>query len=115
MMVAAVFAGTLPLRAQTDVLTWHNDVARTGQNLRESLLTPAVVNSAGFGLLKNVVVDGKVDAQPLYASAVAIAGKGTHNILYVATEHDSLYAVDADTGTIYWRKSMLGAGGDVVG
>ncbi|MBB5338435.1 RICIN domain-containing protein [Tunturiibacter gelidoferens] len=110
LLVAAVFAGTLPLMAQTDVLTWHNDVARTGQNLRESLLTPAVVNSASFGLLANVVVDGKVDAQPLYASAVAVAGQGTHNILYVATEHDSLYAIDGDTGKIYWRKSMLGAG-----
>jgi hypothetical protein len=109
-VAAALFAGTLPLRAQTDVLTWHNDVARTGQNLRESLLTPAVVNSASFGLLANVVVDGKVDAQPLYASGVGISGQGTHNILYVATEHDSLYAVDGDTGKIYWRKSMLGAG-----
>ena len=101
---------SLPGQAQNDVLTWHNDVARTGQNLSEAILTPALVNSTNFGLIANVVVDGKVDAQPLYASAITLPGQGTHNILYIATEHDSMYAVNADSGTIYWQKSLLGAG-----
>jgi outer membrane protein assembly factor BamB len=99
-----------PLLAQVDVLTWHNDNARTGQNLAEAILTPANVNSTNFGKLFSVAVDGKVDAQPLYASALSIAQQGTHNVVYVATEHDSVYAIDADTGTILWKVSVLGTG-----
>jgi len=68
------------------------------------------VNANDFGLLVNVVVDGKVDAQPLYVSALNVNGQGSHNVLFVATEHDSLYAIDADSGKIYWRKSMLRSG-----
>lgn len=96
--------------SQTDVLTWHNDVARTGQNLTELLLTPTNVNTKSFGLLANVVVDGKVDAQPLYVSALQVNGQGVHNVLFIATEHDSVYAVDADTGKTYWQKSLLLSG-----
>ena len=96
-------------QAQTDVLTWHNDALRTGQNQTESILTPGKVNAANFGLLKNVVVDGKVDAEPLYVSAVSVGGK-RHNVLLIATEHDSVYAVDADGGAVLWQRSMLGAG-----
>ncbi len=95
---------------QTDVLTWHNDNARTGQNLTESLLTPAKVNSSNFGVRFQVPMDGKVDAQPLYASALWIAGKGTHNVVFAATEHDSVYAFDADTGRILWQVSLLKPG-----
>jgi Ricin-type beta-trefoil lectin domain-like len=109
-LMPILFANPLPGHAQNDVLTWHNDVARTGQNLSEAILTPALVNSTNFGLIANVVVDGKVDAQPLYASAITLPGQGTHNILYIATEHDSVYAVNADSGTIYWQKSLLAAG-----
>ena len=109
-LMPIVFANSLPSHAQNDVLTWHNDIARTGQNLSESILTPALVNSTNFGLIANVAVDGKVDAQPLYASAITLPGQGTHNILYIATEHDSVYAVNADSGTIYWQKSLLAAG-----
>lgn len=94
--------------AQTDVLTWHNDAARTGLNPSEAILSPATVNSARFGLLANVVVDGKVDAQPLYVSALGIGGK-LHNVLFIATEHDSVYAVDADSGAVLWQRSLLGA------
>ena len=108
--VSILFSGSLISHAQNDVLTWHNDVGRTGQNLSEAILTPALVNSTNFGLIKNLKVDGKVDAQPLYVSALTLSGLGTHNILYVATEHDSVYAVDADSGTIYWQKSLLAAG-----
>jgi outer membrane protein assembly factor BamB len=92
-----------------DVATYHNDIARTGQHLTETVLTPANVNSASFGKVGFYGVDGKVDAEPLYLASVPIAG-GTHNVLYVATEHASVYAFDADTGAQLWKISTLGAG-----
>ncbi len=98
------------LAAQTNVVTYHNDNMRTGQNLFESVLTPQNVQAATFGKLLNLAVDGKVDAQPLVISALPIPGKGTHNVLFVATEHDSLFAFDADTGVNYWQVSLLKAG-----
>jgi hypothetical protein len=107
--VFLVFTFALPLAAQ-DVLTYHNDNARTGQNLAESILTPSNVNSMQFGKLFQLTVDGKVDAQPLYASSVNIPGQGTHNVLVVATEHDSVYAFDADTGILLWQVSLIGTG-----
>jgi hypothetical protein len=99
--------------AQVNVTTFHNDNARTGQNLAETALTPANVNPTQFGKLFSVAVDGYVYAQPLYLSNVVING-GTHNVVYVATEHDSLYAIDADTGTVYWQVNMIPAGGSTV-
>ena len=94
----------------TDVLTYHNDNARTGQNLTEQTLTPANVTSS-FGKLYEDVVDGKVDAQPLVKTQVPIPTLGTHNVLYVVTEHDSVYAFDADSsGAALWHVSVLGAG-----
>jgi len=93
----------------TDVLTFKNDLGRTGQNLTESVLTLTNVNSATFGLLRNLTVDGKVDAQPLYLSKLTV-GTGTHNVVFVATEADSVYAFDADTGAPVWQVSLLGAG-----
>ena len=93
----------------TDVTTYHDDVARTGANLTESVLTPGNVNSSSFGLLRVLAVDGKVDAQPLYLSHLAIAG-AAHDVAFVATEHDSVYAFDAATGAVLWRVSLLGAG-----
>jgi len=92
-----------------DVVTYHNDVARTGQNLNEAVLTPANVNSTTFGKLRSLPVDGKVDAQPLYLAQLAIGG-ATRNVLYVATEHGSVYAFDADAGTQLWQVSALGSG-----
>ncbi len=111
MMRALLLASlcALPLRGQ-DVLTYHNDNARTGQNLNETILTPANVNSTQFGKLFQLSVDGKVDAEPLYASSVAIPGQGTHNVLYVETEHDSVYAFDADDGAQLWHVSVIGSG-----
>src|SRR5580693_3835620 len=91
-----------------NVLTYHNDVARTGQNLNESTLTAANVNFAKFGLLSNLSVDAGVDAEPLYASNLTLAG-GAHNVLYVVTENDSVYAFDADTFTQLWHVTVLGA------
>ncbi|HEV2272403.1 MAG TPA: PQQ-binding-like beta-propeller repeat protein [Steroidobacteraceae bacterium] len=98
-----------PPSAQTDVTTYHDDVARTGADLTETVLTPANVNSASFGLLRFLTVDGRVDAQPLYLSHLALAG-ATHNVVFAATEHDSVYAFDAQTGTTLWRVSLLGSG-----
>jgi hypothetical protein len=92
----------------TDVTTYHNDIGRTGQNLTETILTTANVNSTTFGLKHNLMVDGLVDAQPLYLSQLSIAG-AVHNVVFVATENDSVYAFDSDTGAQLWRVSMLGA------
>jgi hypothetical protein len=94
----------------TDVLTYHNDNARTGQNLNETVLTPGNVGVTTFGKVGFFPVDGRVDAQPLYLSGVAFPGQGTHNVLYVASEHGSLYAFDADTGAVLWHVSLLLAG-----
>ena len=102
-----VVNGAVP--AGTDVLTYKNDVSRTGQNLSESTLTPANVNSSSFGLLRNLPVDGKVDAQPLYVSQLSVSGSA-HNVVFAATEHGSVYAFDADTGSVLWRVSLLAAG-----
>jgi len=93
----------------TDVVTYKYDVMRTGQNLTETILTPANVTAAGFGKLRNLNVDGLVDAQPLYLSKLSVAGV-VHNVVYVATEHDSVYAFDADTGATLWQVSLVGAG-----
>jgi hypothetical protein len=105
-------SATLTVNAASlvDVLTYHNDIARTGANLNEAILTPTNVTSATFGKKANLSVDGHVDAQPLYASGVAVPSNGTHNLLIAVTEHDSVYAFDADAGTIVWQKSMLGSG-----
>ena len=92
------------------MLTWHNDIARTGQNLTETILTTSNVNSAQFGKLGFYPVDGLVDAQPLYASNVATSNNGTHNLLIVPTEHDSVYAFDADSGSVVWQVSLLKSG-----
>ncbi|HEY2801636.1 MAG TPA: hypothetical protein VGI85_13660, partial [Chthoniobacterales bacterium] len=94
----------------TDVLTWHNDPARTGQNLEERVLIPASVNSDDFGKLFDIPVDGKVDAQPLIVTGLTIPNKGTHNVVFIATEHDSLYACDADDGSLLWKAKATGAG-----
>lgn len=91
------------------VFTYHNDNARTGQNLGETVLTAANVNTAQFGKLFSYTLDGYVYAQPLYVEGVNVAGQGTHNVVYVATEHDSVYAVDADgpTPTVLWHTSFI--------
>ncbi len=99
-----------PNVSTADVVMYHNDIARTGQNLNETILTPANVNSTTFGKIRSLPVDGKVDAQPLYLSSQQNIAGGTHNVLYVATEHDSVYVFDADSGTQLWKVSLLGSG-----
>ena len=90
--------------AQVSVTTYHNDNSRTGQNTQETVLTPAALKN-GFGKLFSVAVNGQVYAQPLVLSNVSIGG-GTHNVVYVATENDSVYAFDAANGTMYWQVSL---------
>ena len=92
-----------------DVLTYHNNNARTGLNNTETILTPTNVNMAGFGKLFTIPTDGLVDAQPLYLSAVTIASVA-HNVLIVATEHGTVYAFDADTGANLWHITTLKSG-----
>jgi len=91
------------------VVTYRNDAGRTAQNLTESLLTLKNVSSTSFGLYRTLAVDGKVDAQPLYLAQLTIAG-GTHNVVFVATEHDSVYAMDPVSGATLWHVSLLPSG-----
>ena len=93
----------------TDVLTYKNDLSRSGQNLTESTLTLANVTNSSFGLLRVLPVDGKVDAQPLYVSQLSVSG-AMHSVVFAATENDSVYAFDANTGSILWQVSLLAAG-----
>jgi len=95
--------------AGTDVVTYKFDGMRTGQNLTETTLTPSTVTAPTFGKLRNLMVDGLVDAQPLYLSQLSVSG-AAHNVVYIATEHDSVYAYDSDTGAILWHASVLGTG-----
>jgi hypothetical protein len=101
--------------SNVDVVTYHYDNMRSGGNTNETVLSPTNVNSTTFGLLGSFTVDGKVDGQPLYLSDVSIPGVGTKNVLYVVTEHDSVFAFDADsvkgaTNTSLWKTSMLQTG-----
>jgi hypothetical protein len=98
-----------PTQGTVDVLTYHNDNARSGQNLQETVLTPASVNSAGFGKTGFLAMDGKVDAQPLVAAGLDVNGS-RHTAVLAASEHDSVYAFDADTGATLWQVSLLQAG-----
>jgi hypothetical protein len=81
------------------VLTYHNDNSRTGLNSNETILTPSVVNSTQFGQLFSQSVDGIIVGQPLYLSDVNIPNLGVHNVVYVVTQHDSVYAFDADNNS----------------
>ncbi len=91
-----------------DSTTYHYDDYRTGWNPAETVLTPAVVGSGAFGLVQQVALDEQVDAQPLFLGGEMIAGQGVHDVVYVATENDTVYAIDAATGAVL-LKNTLGA------
>ncbi len=108
----AATLGVVVTGAGTNVATWHYDNERTGLNPNETTLTPANVNAANFGKLFSYLVDGYIYAQPLYVSNLTIGG-ASHNVVFVATENDSVYAFDADqygTGSPLWHSSLLKAG-----
>jgi Abnormal spindle-like microcephaly-assoc'd, ASPM-SPD-2-Hydin len=100
---------TVTVTDYAGMFTYHNDNARDGQNQQETVLTPSNVNVAQFGKLFSYAVDGQVYAQPLYVANVPMS-QGSRNVLYVATENDSVYAFDADglQTAPYWHKSFLG-------
>jgi len=104
--------------AQATVATYHNDKARTGNNLLETTLTTSNVNPALFGKLFSQFVDGYIYAQPLYVPTVSITGLGTHNVVYVATMNDSVYAFDADSKSgsnaqPLWKVSFINPKGGI--
>ncbi|MBZ5642597.1 MAG: choice-of-anchor D domain-containing protein [Acidobacteriia bacterium] len=105
-VLAGLFSWSHPAQAQIRVTTEHNDNARTGADTQETVLTHADVNVSQFGKLYSATVDGYIYAQPLYLYHVNISGV-FHNVVYVATEHDSVYAFDADTGTQLWHDSFI--------
>ena len=107
-LVAALIALTSSVLGQ-DVLTYHNNNARNGLNSGETQLTLNNVNYTSFGLQFVIPVDGLVDAEPLYLSSLTVGGTA-HNVLIVATEHDSVYAFDADTGATLWHVTTLKPG-----
>ena len=94
--------------SNVDVVTYHDDIERTGLDPNETTLTPANVTSSTFGLLRVLPVDGLVDGQPLYLSNLSVAGQ-TQNVVFAVSEHDSVYAFNADTGAQLWKTSILGA------
>jgi hypothetical protein len=93
--LVALVAGAPSTLGQINVTTYHNNTQRTGLNSSETILTPANVASNKFGMMFTLPVDGNVYAQPLYLANIAIPNKGIHNVLYVVTEHNSVYAFDA--------------------
>ena len=109
--LCAIVIFALPFAIRTEaqrVITSQYDNARTGANLHETRLTPRNVNAQQLGKISTLHVDGEVYAQPLFVSGVEIPGKGPHDVLFVATEHDSVYAFDADRdGPPLWQVSFL--------
>ena len=107
--LAAAVAVPAPTAASVNVLTFHNGNLRRGHNRQETILRPSNVKSKTFGKLFSYAVDGYLYAEPLYVSQLAVPGRGRHNVVYVASEHDSVYAFDADNlvRTPLWQKSFI--------
>jgi len=95
-----------PAGTPQDVLTYHGDNFRTGWFSSETVLTTSNVNAQSFGLLQTVTLDGRVDAEPLVALQQAIDGQGVHDVVYVATENNSVYALDAGDGSTLWQRNF---------
>src|SRR5262245_44742696 len=103
------------LALSVNVLTYHNDLASTGANLDETQLTPAIVKVGSFGKLYTTTVDGQVYAQPLVDTGITIAAgpnttgsTGMHDVVFVATQNNSLYAIDSTIigGAVLWKRSF---------
>jgi len=113
LLAAAIAVGLLGVgiaaATPVDVLTYHNDLARTGQNLFETVLTPATVSPSTFGRVFTRIVDGFVYAQPLIVTGLDIPGKGTFDVVFVATENDTVYAFDASGAVTraLWRRRLI--------
>src|SRR5690348_15691779 len=108
-------SATSSMAAAIPVLTYHYDNTRSGANISETILTPTNVNMAQFGKLFSVPVDSGIYAQPLYVPNLSIPGLGVHNVVYVATQHNYLYAFDADNhkgmnGSPLWHRSFIHPG-----
>src|ERR1700730_4174259 len=104
-----LLAHAFPVAAQTSVTTYHNDNFRTGWNSSETVLTPANVGSSKFGVLATVTVDDQVDAQPLLVTGVTITAgnnQGKHDVVYVVTGNDTVYAIDANVGTVLLSQNL---------
>lgn len=95
----------------TAVTTYHNDNARAGVSATEKTLTPANVNLVSFGKVASVAVEGDIYAQPLYVSNLLMSDGKVHNVVFVATAHDQVYAIDANTRTILWHRDFLDSQG----
>ena len=112
---AAVTLETLEPRRllSADVVSYHQDAASTGQDLTETLLNTSNVNASDFGRIFDTTLDGQIYAQPLTVANVNITrgpSQGIHNVVYVATMNDSLFAIDSTTGQILWQDSFLQIG-----
>jgi hypothetical protein len=105
-LLALLLTAAAPAGAGVSVTTYHIDAARSGWNYRETALTPAAVGGGRFQLLTTVTLDGQVDAEPLYVAGQSISGQGVHDTVYVATENNSVYAIDATSGTVLLQKSL---------
>ena len=102
-------SATVYMSANPGTFSHHNDNLRTGRNLNETILNPTNVNPATFGKLFSYPIDGISFATPLYVASVNVPGMGYHNLVFVATEHDSVYAFDADgtTNNPIWQVSFI--------
>ncbi|MGZ6185320.1 MAG: pyrrolo-quinoline quinone [Candidatus Binataceae bacterium] len=108
-LAAAPVAAAAPTPTLVNVLTFHNDNLRSGHNRHETILKVSNVTAKSFGKLFSYPVDGYLYAEPLYVSQLPIPGQGTRNVVFVASEHDSVYAFDADGAapTLLWQKSFI--------
>ncbi len=118
MLIALLWLGFCLAFAQNDVLTQHNDALRTGANVNESILSPANVTVSRFGKLFTQLVDGIIVGQPLYVSNLLMPNGTTHNVVYVATQHNTVYAFDADSNRVsnpppLWSVSLNNGGTSV--